>query len=166
MPSKTPGFTLVEIIISVIIIGILAVVSLSTFSHFREKSNLDLSAQILESTLQKSFSQARSNPAIFGVLGTENGNKVYTFRCEEANCADRDPLNILPITKLEGGVQIKTSEYFDIRFLPPHGDIEFFDEAGEKLAGEELTLEITTKNNETKSLKIHKQSGFIEIFSP
>ncbi len=162
LTPKTPAFTLIELIITIALVGILSMISLSTFAHFTQRSNLEHSDQLLESTLQSHFSSARSKPEIFGILGHKDDNFVYEFSCEKVDCSDRSVIANLPKVNLEKGIKIKNPDYFDIRFYPPHGDVKFFDNAGDEIADEVLTLEIENKNGQNKTVTIYRKSGFID----
>lgn len=145
------AFTLIEIMITFVILGIMSSLVAPSFFAYQRQKDLDLSIQLIETTLEKSFSSSRSVPRIFGVSALQKASELEIFECEYPTCLQKktSTLSLLP--------NIMITETFAIRFFPPHGDID-------TLAFPDNTLDIRIQNHkrESRGLRIHKASGLIE----
>lgn len=156
MKTRRAGFTLVELIVVIAIMGILAVIIAPSFTQFMETSRLKYSQQLVESTLGKAFSSARSHPKGMIVRGwagsrsleiiLDNGTVPPPTPCgqESASCQ-----------KLDRGISFE--EDFQITFTPPYGDI------GE--IGTETNIQLNSTNHAAK-IRVHHVSGLVEPLSP
>ena len=154
------GFTLIEILVVMAILAILGVIVAPSFIQFQRASQLEASAQLVETALAKSFSQARSQPKIFGIQRMQDARFFEAFDCSSPNCEQKD---LVP-QGLEPNVTIKDG--FEIQFFPPYGDLKFFDKNGNELEDSDFLL-VTLDNLHGKvSLKIYKESGLIERTTP
>lgn len=155
--TKTKGFTLMELLVVITLIGIIASMVGPGFLDFYERKNIKDSVQTIKTTFSKGFSSARSNNLIFGVKGRKSDQEITFFECDFPDCTT--PTNF-KTEKLESDVTINSDD-FEIRFSPPHGDIIYFSENGVANISDE-TFEIAVENNYLKKIKIYKKSGLIE----
>ncbi len=145
MKNRSAGFTAIELIVVIALVGFFATISAPIFSEYFDSSRLKYSQQILETTLGQAFSYARSHPETVTVSGVENSRKL-SIVYEGGNSRFQE---------LERGVTLD-SDFF-ITFLPPYGDID--------LDGilPPTEIELNGKNYSTKT-EIHRASGLIETF--
>jgi type IV fimbrial biogenesis protein FimT len=74
LKQKTMGFTLIELMITVVIVGVLATIALPSFNEFIQRSNLKSSAESVLNALQLARAEAvRRNEQMTFTLGTGSG---------------------------------------------------------------------------------------------
>lgn len=155
--NKTKGFTLMELMVVITLIGIIASMIGPGFLDFYERKNIKDSIQTLKTTFSKGFSSARSNNLVFGVKGLKNKQEITFFECDFPNCTNQKNFKT---ESLESKVSIN-SDNFEIHFSPPHGNISYFAENNVENTTDEF-FEVTLKNKYFKKIKIYKKSGLIE----
>ena len=152
MKTRQAGFTLVELIVVFAILGILAVIIAPSFVRFMETSRLKYSQQLVETTLGKAFSSARSHPKGMIVRGwagsrsleivTDDGSLISDPPClvESSSCQ-----------KIDRGITFEND--FQITFTPPYGDINE--------VGNETDIQLLSSNY-TVQIRVYHVSGLIE----
>lgn len=167
---KKYGFSLVELIVTMAIIGILSGMVAPTFMQYQQKRKLSFSIDLVETALQKSFSNARSEPRIFGVKGEQNGEGYTMFSCvykeEDTEHLCQRSFNDYKETRISFESGVKNRHSFFIQFLPPHGDIDLdstIDETSVQTGNSENRLVLQNqKTQETNTIRVYTTSGLIE----
>ena len=155
MRRNHDGFTIVELIVSITIMGIIAVMAVPSFSAFINASRLSFSTQLVETTLGKAFSQARAKPVAMVVRGWKYSRRMEFVRADEPPSVGECQTSEATCQQMDSGVYF--SDDFEIEFLPPYGDID----------GENSNTEITISGpSESVKIMVHHSSGLVETFSP
>lgn len=156
------GFSLIELIVTLGIIGILAGIVTPTFRNYQAQKRLSFSRDLLETAIQKSFSKSRSKPIITGVSGLANEDSYQIFSCpyqENIICNSHVAGFQSVLHHLEGGIVNK--DRFFIQYLPPLGDIDL---QNIQLPNDDRITIQTTNGDDQLHLKLYRQSGFLEKF--
>lgn len=161
-PYSRSGFSLFEMVVVIIIIGILLSVGVPTFHDYQVQKQLEESRDILESNIQKQFSHTRSQSKVFGIMGTKNNSSITLFSCKYKTNSGTPIKCCQTETPCEEDLRlfnnsIKNIDDFWIQFTPPHGDFDI----NNTILPSHNIIGITNQNFE-KLIKIHKQSGLIE----
>ncbi|MFC1655765.1 Tfp pilus assembly protein FimT/FimU [Patescibacteria group bacterium] len=148
--AKKKGFTLVEILVVLGIIGIIVFVGLSSYGVVRKKMQLDIAATTVQSMIAEAREKARAG--YFEEGGDDTTSATYCFGfnveidgfiklmqtpfnriSENKKCfADTEP-RIIKVGTNEGDIIVKNiqmfgqdvqSNYFEAFFLPPYAEIE------------------------------------------
>lgn len=146
------GFTLIELVVVLALLGILASLIAPSFMSYQNKTRLRMSAQLVETSLSEAFSLARSEPAFFIVEAQTQGRNVQLKRCDEG-CDCDDVQEDQPLSQ-----SVTNETAFEICFAPPYGDIV-------DMASEETNIFLTNGDQRT-GIKIWHRSGLIEAFIP
>lgn len=149
MMNTSAAFTLIELIVTISLMGILFAIGAPLFSQFQTSSRLNSSAQTFETAMSEAFSSARSRPECFVVSGGA-GAEIFTMTSFADKCSEK----VIERTfKLNPGVAI--SPKFDITFSAPFGDISFGEEATEE------AMEIKLCNTECVAFMVYGKSGLV-----
>ena len=149
------GFTMIELIIVIALLGILTVMTGPSFSQFIETSHLQYSQQLVETNIGKAFSAARSHPETKTIHGWAGSR---SFALLPANVSpQKNPCNTESETchQLDRGVTFEND--FSITFTPPYGDIE-------PREGQTV-IQLKSKNHMIQMVVYHA-SGLIETLIP
>ena len=158
--KKFAAFSLIELLIVISIIGLLLGIVTPTFRGYQAQKRLLFSQDLLETEIQKAFSLARSEPRIFGVMGSDNANTYTAFSCEyaeNATCASGTNGYQEEFLSFEPGIENLNN--FFIQFIPPHGDI---DSARSTLPQYDIITLQSEEGDKKAQLKINQKSGLIE----
>ncbi len=150
MKTRRAGFTLVELIVVIAIMGLLAAIIAPSFSQFLETSRLKYSQQLVETTLGKAFSSARSHPESIIIRGQDGGNFLEITTGTNplgTPCSQESAF----CQKLDRGITFTGD--FQVTFTPPYGDIS---ETGDQT---DIFLKST---NYTVQIRVYHVSGLIE----
>ncbi len=100
------GFTLIEALLSVAIIGILAGVSLPVYLSFQNRNDLDLAAQSIAETLRRAetYSRGVQGDAQWGVAIRPTYITLFKGTSYAARIASYDENTSLPATVTVGGL--------------------------------------------------------------
>ncbi len=153
MKWRNSGFTLVELTIVMVVLGILASVAVPSFMRALNASRLSYSVQLAETALGKAFSQARSEAKDFTVQGWEGSRSMMI----SSGNSQSDPC-----TSETNGCQfldrgVKWKENFTVTFSAPYGDII------KQEGNTELTI---IGSDKQQKITIHQESGLIETHAP
>lgn len=148
---KKNAFTLVELVITLAIMGILGALVVPSFFEYQRAKNLDISAQLIETSLSQGFSSSRATPRIFGVQALKGSSEIETFECDYPDCTQKEGKSFSITT------DVAIQDDFEVLFLPPHGDI-----SPDSFEGASLDIEVKNGKNESRILRIYKSSGLTE----
>ena len=146
MKHVRAGFTLIELMVVIALLGILTMIAAPSFSDYLDSSQLQFSQQILETTLGQAFSHARSNPESVSVSGVTDGRSIMIITNNDTNNAVSQAL--------DRGIRFDTD--FTITFTPPYGDIAE--------TGPETEIQLNGRRYHSITL-VHHISGLIETLS-
>jgi prepilin-type N-terminal cleavage/methylation domain-containing protein len=155
MRQLKTGFTIIELIVVITLLGLLAAIAGPSFSQFIETSRLQYSQQLVETNIGKAFSFARSHPetkTIHGWAGSRSFSVLpANIPPQNTPCATESET----CHQLDRGVGFE--EDFSITFTPPYGDIE-------PREGETV-IRLKSKNYAVQMIVYHA-SGLVETLIP
>lgn len=153
-PVKS-GFTVIELIVVIVIVGLIAAMAGPSFRSFIDASRLSFSSQLVETTLGKGFSQARARPRAMLVRGWEDSRRMELIATEDGAQGGECMLSEATCQQLDSGVTF--AEDFTIEFTPPYGDISNSNDVTE--------IEIMGRTKKVNIL-VHHISGLVETMTP
>jgi len=153
MKTRQTGFTLVELIVVFAILGILAAIIAPSFVRSIETSRLKYSQQLVETTLGKAFSSARSHSEGMIVQGWAGSRSLEIISDNGSLLPDTSPCLVESSScqKIDQGITFGND--FQITFTPPYGDI--------KETGNETNIKLLSSNY-TVQIRVYHVSGLIE----
>ncbi|MBU6414704.1 prepilin-type N-terminal cleavage/methylation domain-containing protein [Patescibacteria group bacterium] len=152
---KQIGFSLIEIIIAVAVLGILAVLAVSGFSSFKASGELFRAADTIVGALNNARSQtlASRDDSQYGVFFDQNQNQIVFFAGNYYNASS--PTN--EITELPTQIEISSLSLTNATTA-----IAFARLSGDPSATGTVVLRIKGNTLQTKTIQIN-DSGTAEI---
>ncbi len=156
-----------EMVVSMVIIGLLSSVVTPTFLGYQRQRAFDFSVDILQTSFYQAFSNARSGITIVSIEGHQNASGYTIFECpynENIRCDGDVKESVITFIDYENGIRNETS--FFLQFLPPLGNIDIqnshiHNTSLNNTEGSQLTL-VQESTEKKRSLRVYPRSGFIE----
>ena len=149
---KKAGFTMLELIVVFVIIGILATIGVPNYKKFQSNQALKESVQQIETELGKAFSSARSHPEHFGLKLVEGSDtQIELFKIALTGGAvdsAEEPISAFDFGK---GIRIQNEE-FKIIFERPYGDIR---------EGSSESIILNSPTGKQIKISINRKSGLV-----
>ncbi len=174
---KKEGFTLVELLLVIVIIGILSALLGPSFLDFSRKKDIEYSVDSFKTTLSEAFSSSRSSTKIYQVAigGRPDNDTVKTYSYDYTSCCANGICEFSNSnTETEACMNSKQEIYqepflgtvkliepmggFSIYFLPPHGDIVW---NGRIENDGVLEVVLADEYDHEKPFKIYERSGLV-----
>ena len=165
--KKQSGFTLVELVIVIALIGILYGISVPNFKGFRAEQKLIQSAQTLQHEVRSASENARSQQKVFGVSIDSSVPSFVRHECEYKDfnqttntCStpgDQVLQDGLPFFEIN---QVDPDTNFEVYFLPPEGKASDF-ETGDLPS---KSIVFTNKLGQTRTITTYLVTGLTEIY--
>ena len=150
MKHKAKGFSLIELMVTIVIVSILLSVGIPSYTRYRDRVRLINSHIALHKAIQEAFSAARSRPESFAVIlkktpiaAPRRGSfTLCRNRPDDDACAGADVIQLEPdvfISEVREGRNYDTPGSFgkdnrdiDIKFIfkPPYGALSFMHNQG------------------------------------
>jgi len=152
--KKQQGFTLIEIILTMVIMGILAVAGVSSMGRFLQASTLDAATRALQSDLRYAQMLAQTTGESYGFRAT-SATQYEVYNVSTGNIAvspyDQKPLQV-DFSNIHTGIAFSETNY-------PAYDVTF-DKLGRPSAA--LSIQIYDMDNlVTQSVAVASGSGLI-----
>ncbi len=175
MYPKKHGFTLVELIIVMVIVGLFGSMTVPTFQGYLNRSRIDQAGEIISARLAEASNGARSARNVRIVQGWSESGLIQIWSCpqgidpltDEISCDPTECENV-DTERMEAeapGVTLLGD--FDVRYVPPHGDV-FIAPAGTMPscevffeAEDEAIIKLENEGGE-ESLLVHGLTGLVE----
>ena len=158
--KKEKGFTLIEILIVVALIGILSVVSITSMKSGQDQNKLKAAQAETESIIKLAQSYALQGkkqgnivPKYYGVKFSVDG-KNYSF-CSNLNDTDVDCNNLIENYQFKNGVMLSAGQGTQISFDIPYGNCRL------SSASDNLTLTFKFDNN-SRGIIVNKGGAITE----
>ncbi|NDK19377.1 type II secretion system protein [Candidatus Gracilibacteria bacterium] len=169
---KTNGFTLIELMVVITIIGILFVGSYVPYDYYSRLSKVRISAERVHQTLENAkllaqngliFSGTSKNANV-GVLFEKHSNvvRMFAFIPGTRSITENENTEILNTFHLEDGVNITTfspdNDKIFVEFSAPKGEMEIYRNMTETGANFEIGIgwKTTTNGALYKTIKIER----------
>jgi prepilin-type N-terminal cleavage/methylation domain-containing protein len=164
MKARAAAFTLIEILVVIVLIGIITVIAAPDYMRYRQQIDLKNSISLLQTGFSEAYSQARSRSKHYFLEATDGADHYLVFECDDFLCNTRTPIpNNVSGTfnhELEGNTLFDGTS-FTVKFLAPHGDMEIVSPSGT----DPLTINLDNRGL-SDDLTLYKQSGLITTDTP
>ena len=162
---RKKGFSLVEIVVTVAIMGILAGISFPMMHSVREKSRLREATEQIQQELWHAFLSARSQGAVFQVSAYKGENRFHCGKedshssIQPAPCLTAEDEGDADVFLPKG---ITIQDTLCLQYHPPYGTLQSC-AMGEDAQG---AFVIVLKDKEqSRALRVYEKTGLMEIFA-
>ena len=153
--SKAAGFSLIELLVVITILGLIMAMVAPNYLRYYQKTNLENTAKLLQSTLYEAFSLARSRAGHYQVVGTKDNDFIEILKCDDLSCSSTTPESTFEFL----GQNTLQVQDLQVQFSAPLGNLSFPAEAS---TIKEIDV-IVGDGTASKALKIYRDSGLIEL---
>ena len=130
---RPSAFSLIELLVVIVLIGIIAMLAAPDYLKFRQRVNLQSSVDLVLSGFKETFSLARSRSQHYVILAAQGSNYFEIRSCDDPTCTTTSVVpdnHQNPLRRELEGRTLMTSADFQVIIRAPHGDMEILSPAG------------------------------------